>query len=70
VKANFDKKGRERKKITGQRLVRNFIVEGVSLVRNWRTELAPVKSREKIMDLLKGKVTELRAKRAAATAKP
>jgi len=28
VKANFDKKGRERKKITGQRLVRNFIVEG------------------------------------------
>jgi len=50
--------------------VRNFIVEGVSLVRNWRTELAPVKSREKIMDLLKGKVTELRAKRAAATAKP
>jgi ABC-type transporter MlaC component len=45
--------------------VRNFSVEGVSIVRNWRTELAPVKSREKIMDLLTGKVAELRATLAA-----
>ncbi len=50
--------------------VRNFSVEGVSLVRNWRTELAPVKSRDKIMELLGSKVTELRARRAAGAAKP
>lgn len=50
--------------------VRNFSVEGVSIVRNWRTELAPVRSREKIMDLLKGKVAELRAALAAAAAEP
>jgi phospholipid transport system substrate-binding protein len=49
--------------------VRNFSVEGVSIVRNWRTELAPIKSREKIMDLLKGKVAELRAALAAPAAK-
>jgi ABC-type transporter MlaC component len=42
--------------------VRNFSVEGVSIVRNWRTELAPVRSREKIMTLLEGKVAELRTK--------
>ena len=50
--------------------VRNFSVEGVSIVRNWRTELAPIRSREKIMDLLKGKVAELRAVLAAPAAKP
>jgi ABC-type transporter MlaC component len=48
--------------------VRNFSVEGVSIVRNWRTELAPLRSREKIMDLLKGKVAELRATLAAPAA--
>ncbi|MBN2451035.1 MAG: ABC transporter substrate-binding protein [Lentisphaeria bacterium] len=45
--------------------VRNFIVEGVSLVRNWRTELAPLRSREKIMDVLESKVRALREKRGA-----
>jgi ABC-type transporter MlaC component len=50
--------------------VRNFIVEGVSLVRNWRTELAPVKSREKIMELLQAKAKELRDQRSGASAKP
>jgi ABC-type transporter MlaC component len=49
--------------------VRNFSVEGVSIVRNWRTELAPVKSREKIMALLQGKVAELRAALAAPAEK-
>jgi ABC-type transporter MlaC component len=50
--------------------VRNFIVEGVSLVRNWRTELAPVKSRERIMNLLRAKVTDLREQRAGNANKP
>jgi|GEM_PF-2788199 len=50
--------------------VRNFSVEGVSLVRNWRTELAPVKSREKIMDLLQTKVKELRQQRTGGAATP
>lgn len=50
--------------------VRNFSVEGVSLVRNWRNELASARSREKIMDLMTRKVAELRARRAAATATP
>jgi len=45
-------------------------VEGISLVRNWRTELAPVKSRDKIMDLLKGKIAELREKRVSGSGKP
>jgi ABC-type transporter MlaC component len=50
--------------------VRNFSVEGVSIVRNWRTELAPMRSREKIMDLLTSKVAELRAALATAATKP
>lgn len=49
--------------------VRNFSIEGVSIVRNWRTEIAPIKSREKILGLLTGKVAELRATLAARTEK-
>ena len=49
--------------------VRNFSVEGVSIVRNWRTELAPIRSREKILALLNGKVAELRAALAAPAVK-
>lgn len=49
--------------------VRNFSIEGVSIVRNWRTELASVKSREKILDLLKAKVAELRAAMATPVVK-
>ena len=48
--------------------VRNFSVEGVSLVRNWRNELASARSREQIMELMTRKVDELRARRAAAPA--
>lgn len=43
--------------------VRNFIVEGVSLVRNWRTQLARVRSPEEIISIMRGKVEELRGKR-------
>lgn len=43
--------------------VRNFIVEGVSLVRNWRSELAPLRTRERIMDLLQSKTAEMRKAR-------
>lgn len=50
--------------------VRNFTVEGVSLVRNWRTELAGMRSREKIMDVVLKKVQELRAQRAGQAGKP
>ena len=46
--------------------VRNFIVEGVSLVRNWRSELASVPTREKIMDVMNAKVKSLRDGRQEA----
>jgi ABC-type transporter MlaC component len=39
--------------------VRNFVVEGVSLVSNWRTELNYIGSRDKILSVLEKKVNSL-----------
>jgi phospholipid transport system substrate-binding protein len=52
-----------RDKKTGDWKVRNFVVEGVSLVRNWRTELSYIGRRDKILSLLRKKVADLEKQR-------
>jgi len=54
---------------TNEWKVRNFVVEGVSLVSNWRTELNYIGRRDKILSLLRKKVNGLEKQREQGAAK-